>query len=103
MSNTEAPAPIMVNATPGRAQLEAGIRQVALAGAAIATTIGAVGFASKLNLVLVLAPQITTLLVTIGPVALGAAVWIGQHFTRKTAKALATVTASAPNNVAMFK
>lgn len=85
--------PILVDATPGPAQLAAGLRQAILAAASILTALGfshAAGVAS-------LALQF------VGPAAMVIVFIVGQLKTRSQATKLAVTAAASPNSVAIIK
>lgn len=93
MSNDNTVQPIMVDATPGPAQLAAGIRQTILAIASILTTLGFSHAAGTVSLALQF----------VGPAAMVIVFVVGQLKTRHAAAKLATVAASASNAVAIVK
>lgn len=93
MSNDSSATPILVDATPGPAQLAAGIRQGILALASILT---AMGFSHA-------AGDVSLLLQFVGPIAMVVVFVLGQLKTRSTATKLATVAAAAPNSTAIVK
>lgn len=85
--------PIQVDAGPGKEQVTAAVRQVLLAVIPLATAAGMTQTAGALNTLLAMSGAIATVLVF---------VW-GQLHTRKAAKTLAVVAASAPDDVAVVK
>lgn len=97
------PPPIEVAATPVKPQIEAGIRQAALAIGTILGAFGVTGLAAKANLVVSLAPEFAILLSIIGPALAAAAAYVGQIATRRHAQNAAAMAAQLPDQVARFK
>lgn len=85
--------PIQVNATPTKAQIEAGLRQAIIAAGAIAGTLGYAGVAGKLNFAMAL----------IGPAAGLIAFLVGQLHTRSQAQKMVVMAQASPDEVATVK
>jgi hypothetical protein len=92
--------PIEVNATPGRDQAEALLRQVIAALALIVAAFGAAKWAGQLNLLATLAGPIVT--VAFGVVGIGAILW-GQIKTRILSQKAAAMANMLPDRVAVTK
>lgn len=85
--------PIMVNPTPGPAQIEAGLRDAIKILGSIATMVGLAKWGGELN----------GLLVIVGPAATIIAFAWSQMKTRTAATNQATMAAIVPNAVAILK
>ena len=86
-------APIVAPASPLNDQLTAGLRQLILVAAAVATALGYTKAAG----------EISTFLMVVGPRAGLLTVIVGQITTRRSSQKLAVAAAAAPDNVAVVR
>lgn len=93
MADPNLTTPIMVDATPGPAQIQAAIRQAILAAGGV---LSALGFAHA-------AGNVSLALQFVGPISIVVSFVIGQINTRETAKKATIMAHSTSNSIAVVK
>lgn len=99
MTDTPPASPIIVNASPLKDQIEAGLRQAVTVLGPIVTILAATGWGQKIGL----SNDFSVFVESIGAISTIAALVIGQMKTRSTSQKAASMANQLPNTIAQTK